>query len=272
MITKTQKLYFKIIDLILQTAANLTKKIDSLNKLNYHSKSNFKFDPVTWYDKIIESNVIDIIGTIMPEANIYGEEFGYLQKTNESKNLWIIDPIDGTKSFLCGSAIWGTILTYINNGNISIGALDFPVLNERLIGAFGSTYTKRGNRYDLMPKLTKQVEEINLKECVIASSTVKSMSIVDKIAFKNLEGNVLHVIKDCDCYSFSLLARGRIDAIVECALKPQDILGLIPIAEGVGCVTSDWRGERVCFGKRIVVARNEEILIKIVAKLGPYLI
>ncbi|MGP1922138.1 MAG: inositol monophosphatase family protein, partial [Candidatus Hodgkinia cicadicola] len=115
-------------------------------------------------------------------------------------------------------------------------------------------------------------EEINLKECVIASSTVKSMSIVDKIAFKNLEGNVLHVIKDCDCYSFSLLARGRIDAIVECALKPQDILGLIPIAEGVGCVTSDWRGERVCFGKRIVVARNEEILIKIVAKLGPYLI
>ncbi len=120
-----------------------------------------------------------------------------------------------------------------------VGALDFPVLNERLIGAFGNTYVKHGDRYNLMPKLTKQVEEINLKECVIASSTLKSMTFIEKIAFKTLEQNVLHVIQDCDSYSFSLLAQGKIDAIVECALKPQDILGLIPIVEGVGCVMSD---------------------------------
>ncbi|MGP1925394.1 MAG: inositol monophosphatase family protein [Candidatus Hodgkinia cicadicola] len=270
--TKTQKFYLKTTDLILQTTANLTRKVNNLSKRNYRSKSNFKFDPVTWYDKIIESNVIDMIGTIMPEANIYGEEFGYFKKTNESKGLWIIDPIDGTKSFLCGSVIWGTILTYINCGNILIGAVDFPALNERLIGAFGNTYVKHGNRYNLMPRLTRQVEEINLTECIIASSTAKSMSIIDKIAFKVLERNVLHVIQDCDCYSFSLLAQGKIDAIVECALKPQDILGLIPIVEGVGCVMSDWRGEKVCFGRRIIIAKSKMILNKIVAKLGPYLI
>lgn len=85
--TKTQKLYFKVTDLILQTIANLTKKVTGSNKLNYQSKSNFKFDPVTWYDKIIEATVIDMIETLMPEANVYGEEFGYLQKRNERKNL-----------------------------------------------------------------------------------------------------------------------------------------------------------------------------------------
>ncbi|MGP1918309.1 MAG: inositol monophosphatase family protein [Candidatus Hodgkinia cicadicola] len=270
--TKTRKLYFKITDLILQTIANSTNKVNSLSRLNYSSKSNFTFDPVTWYDKIIESNVIDMIRTIMPETNVYGEEFGFLKTRNKSKSLWIIDPIDGTKSFLCGNVVWGTILAYVSGNNILIGALDFPVLSVRFIGAFGNTYIKHGNCYNLMPKLKEQVEEINLKDCVIASSTLKSMTFIEKIAFKTLERNVLHVIQDCDCYSFSLLIQGKIDAIVECALKPQDILGLIPIVEGVGCVVSDWRGKPICFGKRIIIAKNKGILNKIVAKLGFYLV
>ncbi|MGP1911434.1 MAG: inositol monophosphatase family protein [Candidatus Hodgkinia cicadicola] len=270
--TKTQKFYFKIIDLILQTISNLTRRVNDLRKLKYRSKSNFAFDPVTWYDRTIESTVIDMIRTILPEANIYGEEFGYLKGHSESKSLWLIDPIDGTKSFLCGNVMWGTILAYINNDNISLGALDLPFLNERLVGAFGNTYIKHGDCYNLLPKFSKQVEEIDLKRCVIASSTLKSFTIIEKIAFRSLEKNVLHVIRDCDCYSFSLLAQGKIDAIVECALKPQDILGLIPIVEGVGCVVSDWRGEEVCFSERIIVAKNKELLNKIIAKLGPYLI
>lgn len=130
-------------------------------------------------------------------------------------------------------------MAYINNRNILIGALDFPALNVRMIGAFGNAYAKHGKCYNLMPKLTEQVAEINLNECIIASSTVKAMTFIEKIAFKSLEKNVLHVIRDCDCYSFALLAQGKIDAIVECALKPQDILGLIPIVKGVGCVISD---------------------------------
>ncbi|MFP3038968.1 MAG: inositol monophosphatase family protein [Candidatus Hodgkinia cicadicola] len=268
--SKTIGFYLRVVDLILKSSTDLTIKTNRSLRTRCSSKSNYRFDPVTWFDRIIETNIFNIIRTMTPKVSFYGEEFGYLHGFEDNKNMWIIDPIDGTKSFVCGSITWGTILAYINGNNVLIGALDFPVLNERLISVLGNVYIKYNNCYKLAPKVTNS--KIKLSECIIATSTEESMSLIEKIAFKALKKNVLHVIKDYDCYAFWLLATGKIDAIVECGLKPHDIIGLIPIANGLGCFVSDWRGNSTCFGRKIIITRNKELLTEISLKLLPFLI
>ncbi|PIM95376.1 Histidinol phosphatase [Candidatus Hodgkinia cicadicola] len=260
----TYSFYFKLINAILDNVRCHTSDLRLNNEIEFISKGN-GYNPVTIYDKIIESDIIELINLITPKINVYSEEFGCCSNSN---SMWVIDPIDGTKSFVSGSPIWGTLIGLIKDGSFVLGAVDHPILDERLIAINGKTFYKNKNHnFVLLPKI---FDNKMLKQYVIATSSSSHMNLKERRVFTRLSKKVQHVIHDYDCYAYTLLAKGCIDAVIDCNLRPYDFVQLVPILKGVGCEIYDWKGNDTCYSKRIVASKPGGIrhnIVKILSKV-----
>ena len=190
--------------------------------------------PVTVADRESELAMRRLIAARYPDHGIIGEEFGRIREGAEL--VWVLDPIDGTKSFISGVPLFGTLIALLHRGRPILGLIDQPVSGERWIGAAGRPTLLNGNR-------------IRARACAApaAATLFCSSPTMFKPAeaprFQRLHDAVRLVRWSADCYAYGLLATGFVDLVVEAAMKPYDYAALIPVVEGAGGLITDWAGK-----------------------------
>jgi myo-inositol-1(or 4)-monophosphatase len=206
------------------------------------------FDPVTDADREAETAMRAAIKQRYPTHGIMGEEHGHERGT--SPLTWVLDPIDGTRAFMCGMAQWGTLIALNDGTRPIVGVLDQPYTRERWTAANGaSTFRDAQGRVSRL-----QARKCgSLKEAVLSTtSPVGYFDEAEKRAFWTLADNAKLTRFGGDCYAYGLLAMGFIDVIVEATLKPWDIQALIPIIENAGGVVTTWDGKPAMAGGQVV--------------------
>ena len=189
--------------------------------------------PVTAADRAAEQAMRRLIAARFPEHGIIGEEFG--REREHAEFVWVLDPIDGTKSFISGVPLFGTLIALARSGQPILGVIDQPISRERWVGAAGRATTFNG-------------EPIRCRPCAaLSAATVFSTSPdmfrgPDGAAHGRVAGATKLVRFGADCYAYGLLAHGFIDLVVEASLKPYDFSAVLPIVEGAGGVATDWQG------------------------------
>ncbi len=225
-------------------------------KLAIKSKSKKNFDPVTIADVSVQKKINKIIKKYFPEHSILGEEES-IENLNDYQ--WCIDPIDGTKSFIQGFPIWGTLISLSRKKEIIMGIADIPALDERYIGYSKSSYKiKNGMKTKLRVRNTDRLD----KSILNTTSPYVFDNKKDQKIFEKLVKEVKTVRLGGDCYSYCLLADGYIDIVIESGLKPWDIRALEPIIINAGGILKTWNGNKILHGGRIIAAANYKLFKK----------
>lgn len=195
--------------------------------------------PVTIADREAEGAMRALITAHFPDHGIIGEEFG--SHRPEARHVWVLDPIDGTKSFISGVPLFGTLIALLREGRPLLGVIDQPISRERWIGGRGQPSTLNGR-----PLATRRGGDIGAASLF---ATAPDMFKGDEAArFARLQAKVRLTRFGADCYAYGLLAAGFIDLVAEASLKPYDYAALIPIVEGAGGVITDWSGAPLGLG------------------------
>lgn len=210
-------------------------------------KEGFSFDPVTEADREAERAIRAAIGERYPSHAILGEEFG---RSGEGDLLWVIDPVDGTRPFICGVPVWGTLIGLTQKGRAEIGIMSQPYTRERFWsvpeGAFGEGPT---GRFEL------RVRDVGaLENATLFSSAPELFRGALKDRFASLVDRVRLTRFGADCYAFAMLAAGHVDLCVEPGLQPYDIVALTPIVERAGGIVTTFSGGRPEEGGDVVAA------------------
>jgi inositol-phosphate phosphatase / L-galactose 1-phosphate phosphatase / histidinol-phosphatase len=215
--------------------------------------------PVTLADRAAESAIRAILESERPGDGIIGEEYGTVRES--AARQWVIDPIDGTTSFVAGRPIFGTLIALMQDSWPVLGIIDQPILKERWVGSIGQGTTLNGK-----PVRTRRCTE--LSEAVLATTSPNCFSAHEGEHFMALAAKTAHrrLIWGGDCYNYALLASGHIDIVIEAGLKIHDFAALIPVVEGAGGMMCDWNGDPLSADSKGEVialgdpARLEEVL------------
>lgn len=192
--------------------------------------------PVTLADRAAEEAMRRILKAECPRDAVFGEEFG--AENGSSNRTWVLDPIDGTTSFLVGRPIFGTLIALVVDGWPVLGVIDQPVLDERWIGATGQPTLLNGQ-----PVRTRICRELN--EATLATTGPHYFDDHDGQHFMGLAAKTDHrrMVMGGDCYNYALLASGHLDIVCEANLKLHDYAALVPVVEGAGGTMCDWNGD-----------------------------
>jgi myo-inositol-1(or 4)-monophosphatase len=206
------------------------------------------FDPVTSADRAIERVLRAAIVERYPNHGIVAEEEG--ERPASSDYTWFIDPIDGTRAFMMGSPLWGTLVGLTHRGTPLFGLLSQPFLEEIFFGGPSGSWLIKSERRDRL----KARPCTELANAVLASTHPDMFVGSDADAFNALARRCMLHRFGGDCYNYAMLAAGFIDLVVEARLKPYDIVPLIPVLEGAGCIVTDWNGRPPLAGGSVVAA------------------
>ena len=227
-------------------------------RLKVISKDQKTFDPVTIADIAIQKKINKLISLKYPDHSILGEEGSLLKK---SEYEWCVDPIDGTKSFIQGVPLWGTLISLAKNNKIILGIADIPALDERYVG-----YSNKSYKIIKGKKSSLKVSNIsNLTECILnTTSPYVFANKSDQRSFESLSKKVKSTRLGGDCYSYCLLADGHVDIVLESGLKPWDIRALEPIIINSGGYIRTWENNAIISGGRVIACNNKKLFNKIV--------
>ncbi|MCE3255416.1 MAG: histidinol phosphate phosphatase [Rickettsiaceae bacterium] len=197
--------------------------------------------PVTKADKETELVLREAITKKFPDHGIIGEEFGHFNEN--AKYKWVLDPIDGTISFVIGRPIFGTLISLCFEDKPILGVINQPISGERWIGIAGGEATLNGKKIK-----TKNCTDLN--QAIFCSTSPfffkgKDLEIINKISSQTKYQSQGGIIYGGDCYLFGLLALGQVDIIIERGLKNFDFSALIPIVEAAGGIVTDWKGREL---------------------------
>ena len=211
------------------------------------------FDPVTEADRAAEAVMRRLIKANFPQHGIVGEEFGV--EREDADYVWVLDPIDGTKSFIAGFPIWGTLIALLHKGTPVFGMMHQPFIGERFSGDSGSA-NYRGPSGERRLAVRRCA---SLKDATLFTTSPLLMNEADRATFGRVEAEVRLNRYGGDCYSYCMLAAGHLDLVIETELKPYDIAALIPIVTGAGGVVTTWEGKPAQGGGRIVAAGDPRV-------------
>jgi inositol-phosphate phosphatase / L-galactose 1-phosphate phosphatase / histidinol-phosphatase len=189
--------------------------------------------PVTIADRAAETAMRRLIEMHFPDHGILGEEFGRVRE--DAEYVWVLDPIDGTKSFISGVPLFGTLIALTQDYRPILGIIDQPISRERWVGAAGRPTTLNGAPLRCRACPT-------LGAATLFATTPEMFKGVDAACFAKLSAAVKMTRFGADCYAYGLVAAGFIDLVLEAGLKPYDFCAMVPIIEGSGGVATDWRG------------------------------
>ena len=213
------------------------------------------YDPVTVADKAAERIIAKLVRSRYPEHGFEGEEYGSTDA--DAPWRWVIDPIDGTRSFVLGQPTWGTLIGLYHNGIPTLGLMDQPFTRERFWSA-GKSSSFRG--LDGREKRLKTRPCATLADAMMMTTHPELFATgVENRGFLRVKGKVRACRYGGDCYSYCLLAAGHVDVIVEAGLKPYDIAALIPIIERAGGRVTTWDGGSPARGGRIVACGDPKL-------------
>ena len=189
--------------------------------------------PVTIADRETESILRERIEAAFPAHGILGEEFGAIRE--EARYVWVLDPIDGTKAFITGKPLFGTLIGLLRDNAPFLGLIDQPILNERWVGMRGQETLFNGK-----PAKTRACLNVGL--AAMYSTAPGMFEGDDAEAYGRLKKRVRYPLFGTDCYGYGLLALGFADLVVEAKLKNHDFCPIVPIVEGAGGRMTDWQG------------------------------
>lgn len=217
--------------------------------------------PVTVADRNAEAAMRALIEARFPDHGIIGEEHGAVRA--DAEWCWVLDPIDGTKAFVAGKPIFGTLVALVRRGEPVIGLIDQPVLEERWLGAAG-----RPTLFNGRPVRTRPCAELAL--AILNATTPDMFQGKDAARFAALGAGTRMTQYGGDCYAYGLLASGFIDIVAEAQLKPYDFAALVPVIAGAGGAVADWSGRpmRLDSDGRIVAVGDPALLAAAVEALG----
>ena len=211
------------------------------------------FDPVTVADRAAEDAMRSLIRKHFPEHGILGEERG--SERTDAEYVWVLDPIDGTKSFISGMVAWGTLIGLMRFGEPVFGMMHQPFTRERFTGDGGvARYQGPGGNRDLHVRTCAAVSD-----AVLFTTSPLLMNEADRAAFVRVENKVKLSRYGGDCYAYCMLAGGNIDLVIETEIKPHDIVPLIPIIAGAGGIVTTWEGAPAQNGGRIIAAGDKRV-------------
>lgn len=217
--------------------------------------------PVTIADRDTETFIRRKLAEAFPEDGLFGEEFGVAE--GRSGALWIIDPIDGTRSFITGNPLFGMLLGRVVAGVPEVGVVRMPALGETFAGARG-----RGAWLNGAPIRVRATK--TLAEAMVYVNEAEKIEAADPARFARL-CRVGHTRRmGYDCYPHALVAAGQIDVVVDCGLQPYDYLPLIALVEGAGGVICDWQGRALTLQSdgRVITAATPELRDQMIALLS----
>ena len=219
------------------------------------------FDPVTAADRAAETAMRQLIAARFPDHGIIGEEFG--RERDDAEFVWVLDPIDGTKSFISGVPLFGTLIALARHGRPILGVIDQPISRERWIGAAGRPPTLNGN-----PIRTRACAD--LAAATVFATSPDMFRGEDAAAFGRVAAPAKLVRFGADCYAYGLVALGLVDCVIEASLKPYDFSAMVPIVEGAGGVATDWQGAPLGLASdgRVIAAGDPRVHRQVLALLG----
>ena len=196
------------------------------------------FDPVTEADREAETAVRAVIAERFPDHGIIGEEWD--NAASDSRYTWIVDPIDGTRAFISGVPVWGTLIGLMIDGRPAAGMMAQPFTGETWLAVAGEGSFRRGG--DVRPLRTSGVTELARAKVTATSPDLFSRPGRDlSAAWNRLYGATLQTRWGLDCYGYCLLASGHIDLVVEAGLKDVDIAPLVPVIEAAVALDEPFR-------------------------------
>jgi len=215
-----------------ETLADLAREIA---RTHFRSTTAYEVkadaSPVTLADRAIEDALRITIETRYPQHGILGEEFGHADRGDQ---LWVLDPIDGTKAFVTGSPLFGTLIAFLEERVPRLGIIEMPALRERWTAALGVT------AFAGSPCEASGCRDLG--DARICTSGPDGFSPEDWARYDRLSRQGALRRFGGDCYMYGLLASGYCDLVVEAALMPYDFMALVPVVEGAGGRMTDWDG------------------------------
>lgn len=221
------------------------------------------FDPVTVADRAAEEVIRSEIAAHWPGHGITGEEFS--DSNADAEFCWIIDPIDGTRPFLAGLPVWGSLIGLQHRGKPVIGMMNQPFTRERFwAGPSGAFYRGPNSEKPLETRKCAGLEQ------AIVTTTGPDMfaSDADRKTFDAMSARGRMRWFSGDCYGYCLLAAGQIDVIAESGLSPHDIVPLVPIVEGAGGKITTWDGGPVTDGGSVVACGDPSLHDEVIEALA----
>ena len=212
------------------------------------------YDPVTEADRRAEEIMRAMIAESFPQDGILGEELGNAPGTNFYR--WVLDPIDGTRAFIAGQPLWGTLIGLEHEGVPVLGVLDQPFLRERFSGCGGKSELRDATG----------VSRLAARKCErLADAVICTTHPMLHFGDKERE-QYFRVERACrlsryggDCYAYGLVAMGFVDLVIETDLKRWDIAAIIPIVEGAGGIVTDWKGGSIRDGGNVIAAGDARV-------------
>jgi inositol-phosphate phosphatase/L-galactose 1-phosphate phosphatase/histidinol-phosphatase len=217
--------------------------------------------PVTVADRKAEAVMRALIRRAFPDHGVVGEEYG--RERADAEYVWVLDPIDGTKSFISGMPLFGTLIALLRRETPILGVIDQPVLGERWLGAAGRRTTFCGR-----PAATRRCK--SLADATLYSTSPSMFVGRDAKAFARLSRAVKLPRFGGDCYAYGQVASGHIDIVVEATLKPYDFLAQVPVIGGAGGIITDWRGRPLGLGSdgRVCACGDRRLHKSVLRKLA----
>jgi len=228
-------------------------------RLTVEDKGRAGFDPVTMADRGAEAAMRKLIGEHYPEHGIIGEEYG--PEREDADHVWVLDPIDGTRSFISGLPLWGVLIGLLREGVPVLGMMAQPFTGERFTGDGKAAWmTRGGSRTPLTSRGCA-----TLTDAALLTTSPYLFAASDRAAYQRVESAVRLTRYGTDCYGYCMVAAGHADLVVEAGLQPYDIVALVPIIEGAGGRVTSWEGGSAARGGRVVAsgdARLHDIVLE----------
>ena len=224
----------------------------------------FKSDntPVTAVDREIEQTLRQRVADVYPAHGFIGEEFG--SKNTESPWSWVVDPIDGTKSFITGKPTFGSLIALLYERTPVLGVIEIPALKERWVGN-----ADRGTTCNHTQCRTS--DTTTLADTTLYATTPDMFSDSERQRFDALSLATRFRIFGADCYAYGLLSAGHVELVAESNMAPHDFLALVPVVEGAGGMITDWQGNPLDLlaGRQVLATANPALHKQALARLDP---
>lgn len=217
--------------------------------------------PVTEVDRAAEQAIRAILGRARPADGVIGEEYG--ADRPDAARVWVIDPIDGTRAFLAGRPLFGTLIALMEEGRPVLGVIDQPILGDRWLGAVDRPTTLNG-----APAAPRACAA--LADAQLATTGPNYFGEADGAAFDRLRARTRDTLWGGDCHNYGLLASGHLDLVVEAGLKLHDFAALVPVVAGAGGRMTDWEGRPLgpASDGRVIAAGDPALLERAIAALA----
>ncbi|SEI10403.1 inositol monophosphatase family protein [Paracoccus alkenifer] len=212
------------------------------------NKAGAGFDPVTEADRSAERIMREILARQRPDDAILGEEYGLRQ--GRSGLTWVLDPVDGTRSFMCGAPTWGVLIGVTDARGPIYGLIDQPWTGERFEG--GAGLARLSAPQGDSPLAVRRNRP--LAEATLLTTYPDLGTAPETAAFGRLSAQVRLTRYGLDCYAYALLALGQVDLVVEAGLRPHDIVAPIAVIRAAGGIVTDWQGGPAHHGGQVIAA------------------